>query len=158
MDDDVKDGMWVDIPCADHQARKKKCDCPDKKRFFKPFVRNVCARCFKRKKKCTHGLAENPAFKTKRVQEEQPTSYKAPKEPVVGGTKKHQEEEKPTSYKASKEPAAGGKSAVEKEKAFIEDDFYQTDAQAQQYHDEEMAEEAKIWRAGYLRVVEEMHV
>ena len=81
MDDDVKDGMWVVIPCADHQVRKKKCDCPDKKRVFKPFVRNVCDRCFKRKKKCTH---EKPAFKTKRVQEEQPTSYEDPKEPATG--------------------------------------------------------------------------
>ena len=142
MDDDVKDGMWVDIPCADHKASKKKCDCPDKKRVFKPFVRNVCDRCFKRKKKCTHeklaskpkrvlGGTKKPALKTKRVQEEQPTSYEAPKEPAVGGKGAVDEEPFPfeeeldlnfwddkQEYDAFKaeEPAAGGKRAVEKER------------------------------------------
>ena len=86
---DGNEGMRF-VPCQFHREGKKLCFgvCPNGTWVPVESKRIVCDKCLASKKKCTHGLADKPAIKTKRVQEEVPTDIHAPKEETVRGKTK----------------------------------------------------------------------
>lgn len=129
-------------PCEAHQKTHRPCPttCKDGKWVPVESKQTACDTCVARKKKCTHGLGgpkeaeikrepdlatyQKPAGgKTKRVQEEKPTSNKVSNKPASGGKTKRMQEEKPTSNKVSKEPALGGKGAVDEEPFAFEEEL-----------------------------------